>query len=244
MEHSKTRARRVGLAVSALCVLLVVCAAIALPTASPSVSASPVGGASFDPLPAEEGSADYEPAAQMSADYPDVRPSSRCAQAVAELSRRGCINGYEDGSFWPGTPITRQQFSKVLVLALGLAVSEDDVCPFSDVFVGGPSSLYPDNRLAADENFSLPSAKDREKGIKLRVHLPEGKKAATDSILIMALLQPFHLVPQQVQKHSPGVYDGRRTFMQDVIREIVTIPPSDRSEKLIQYEIRKNGKGI
>ena len=81
-------------------------------------------------------------------EYPDVGPSESCARAVAELSRSGCIDGRTDGSFAPNAPITRRQLAKVLVLSLGLAVSEQDVCPFSDVDVGGPDTLYPDNYVA------------------------------------------------------------------------------------------------
>ncbi len=70
------------------------------------------------------------------------------ADAIADLSGRGIINGYEDGTFRPNNPVWRQHFAKMIVLTLDLQVSEDDVCPFSDVDIGGPSTLYPDNYIA------------------------------------------------------------------------------------------------
>jgi len=36
----------------------------------------------------------------------------------------------------------------MLVLALQLPVTEDDVCPFVDVGISGPETLYPDNYIA------------------------------------------------------------------------------------------------
>lgn len=78
-------------------------------------------------------------------DVPSYHPH---ADAIAELADRGIINGFEDGSFGPGRPVTRQQFAKMIVLTLGIPVSEADVCQFSDVQNGGGATLYPDNFVA------------------------------------------------------------------------------------------------
>ena len=45
--------------------------------------------------------------------------------------------------------MTRQQFAKMIALALDLPVSEADVCPFGDVEAAGPGILYPDHYVAA-----------------------------------------------------------------------------------------------
>lgn len=78
-------------------------------------------------------------------DVPSYHPYS---DAIDDLANRGIINGFDDGSFGPGKPVTRQQFAKMIVLTLGLLVSESDVCQFSDVTKGGTSTLYPDNFVA------------------------------------------------------------------------------------------------
>ncbi len=99
MEHSKTRARRVGLAVAATCVSFAFCTAIACLTLAFSVVASPVDAQSPDPGLPNWGPVDHPPVDYRSAAYPDVGSSEQYAEAVAELSRRGCICGYDDGSF-------------------------------------------------------------------------------------------------------------------------------------------------
>jgi subtilisin family serine protease len=49
------------------------------------------------------------------------------------LAARGIVGGTGGGLFHPQQPLTRQQFAKMMVLALGYPVSEADVCPFVDV---------------------------------------------------------------------------------------------------------------
>lgn len=67
---------------------------------------------------------------------------------IQTLAQLGVICGYEDGSFRPLDPVTRQQFAKMVVLAMRVAVSESDVCTFADV-ESDPNSLFPDNYVAA-----------------------------------------------------------------------------------------------
>ena len=39
--------------------------------------------------------------------------------AITDLASRGIIGGYQDGTFGPDNPVTRQQFAKMIVLAGG-----------------------------------------------------------------------------------------------------------------------------
>lgn len=80
--------------------------------------------------------------------FSDVFPYGSESDAIKDLSSRGIINGYDDGTFRPDNPVWRQHFAKMVVLTLGLPTSETDACPFNDVDVGGPSTLYPDNYIA------------------------------------------------------------------------------------------------
>jgi hypothetical protein len=80
--------------------------------------------------------------------FKDVSPSDDYAEAIDELSQLGIISGFPDDTFRPQDLVTRQQFAKMMVLTLGLPVSENDVCPFSDVEQSGSGSLYPDNYVA------------------------------------------------------------------------------------------------
>ena len=85
--------------------------------------------------------------------FSDV-PLGHPAYAAAEiLAGRGVLTGYPDGRggrlLRPDEPVTRAQFTKLLALTFALAASEADLCPFVDVEVSGPDSLYPDNFIAA-----------------------------------------------------------------------------------------------
>ncbi len=81
--------------------------------------------------------------------FPDVPAGYPYATAVAEVSAQGIMTGYDDGSFRPADPVTRQQFAKMVVVALGLPVTEGDACLFTDVArSSGPDPLYPDHYVA------------------------------------------------------------------------------------------------
>ena len=54
--------------------------------------------------------------------FPDVVGSPYEA-AIYDLAGRGIITGFEDGSFRPNAPVTRQQFAKMIVKTLGFPVT-------------------------------------------------------------------------------------------------------------------------
>jgi hypothetical protein len=61
-------------------------------------------------------------------DYPWARIS------IEDLSRRGIINGMGDGRFAPAEPLTRAQFAKMIILALGEPLNNTNPVPrFIDV---------------------------------------------------------------------------------------------------------------
>jgi hypothetical protein len=103
-----------------------------------------------------------------------------------------------------------------------------------------PNYLSRKNHLETGEEYVFPGTKDRKKGLKLLVHLPEKKDKVTESVYILALDHPFELKSIKVQEGIFGVFNGRTAFMTDLIREVVGIPLKNRAEALMQYEIRKN----
>jgi alpha-tubulin suppressor-like RCC1 family protein len=70
--------------------------------------------------------------------------------AIYDLAGRGIITGFDDGSFKPDDPVSRQQFAKMIVKALGWPVTGEEVCPFADVLpqTGGTDPLYPAKYVA------------------------------------------------------------------------------------------------
>jgi hypothetical protein len=102
-----------------------------------------------------------------------------------------------------------------------------------------PNHLKPNNFLAANQSFSFPDEQDQRIGIHLRAHVPKGQDLVTESIFIIATLQPFEMKWTAIQEGLSGVYNGRTAFMKDLIRNIVIIPAGERTAALVQYEIKK-----
>lgn len=80
--------------------------------------------------------------------FSDVPVTHKYAEAIQDLSERGIINGYEDGTFRPEQGITRQQFAKMICLMLDVAPDMDSASPFTDLDIetGQP---YPNGYIRA-----------------------------------------------------------------------------------------------
>ena len=65
-------------------------------------------------------------------DFPDVAPDSVHAESIRRLVAAGITQGFEDGTFRPALPVTRQQMATFLTRALGLEVP-DERFVFTDV---------------------------------------------------------------------------------------------------------------
>ncbi len=106
-----------------------------------------------------------QPAVAKAAGFSDVPNSNPYHVQIETLAQLGIIEGYPDGTFRPDAPLTRQQFAKMVVLAMRIAVSESDVCDFKDVTRSGAGSLYPDKYVAAvareriATGYAVPSAR-------------------------------------------------------------------------------------
>jgi uncharacterized protein YkwD len=94
-------------------------------------------------------------AAGASGPFRDVSSAHPYAEAIGSLASRQVVSGYDDGNFAPGGSLLRQQFAKMIVGALGLAVSEHDVPPFFDVPRSSPGSLYPGGYIAVAASHGI-----------------------------------------------------------------------------------------
>lgn len=72
------------------------------------------------------------------ADFPDVDISDSVAEAIFDVSSLGIMEGFEDGSFRPDDKLTRAQFAKIAVTAMGIKDAPATETIFSDV----PSSHW------------------------------------------------------------------------------------------------------
>ena len=76
--------------------------------------------------------------------FPDVPSTNIFYLAISNLAMAGVVNGYDDGLFHPNDLLTRAQFAKIIVLALGKHTDPIDnaAAPtFTDVLYKG--SDYP-----------------------------------------------------------------------------------------------------
>ncbi|MDB4894160.1 MAG: hypothetical protein JWN15_422 [Firmicutes bacterium] len=64
--------------------------------------------------------------------FPDVAAGHSACDAVEALSRQQILSGYPDGSFRPGTAVTRAELAKMLTLVRGLKPEPTSSLPFSD----------------------------------------------------------------------------------------------------------------
>lgn len=88
------------------------------------------------------------------AEFVDVSPNTYYFSAVKNLSTIGIINGYEDGTFRPMERVTRAQFMKVVVAAMGKTDEAQilkNATPFLDVDLNHWASGY--INLAVKENI-------------------------------------------------------------------------------------------
>lgn len=76
------------------------------------------------------------PMTVSAAAFTDVPANHQYYDAVTNLSAEGILNGFEDGSFKPGDPVTRAQFTKIICYALSvgdLTYSEEERSIFTDL---------------------------------------------------------------------------------------------------------------
>ena len=84
--------------------------------------------------------------------FVDVSGTTRSRSAVVELAEEGALTGYptaQGAEFKPDAPLLRAQLAKMLVTALGIPVHEGMDCPFRDLGPNDPTTLYPNDYVAA-----------------------------------------------------------------------------------------------
>ena len=126
--------------------------------------------------------------------FPDVETEHKNSLAISFLSNKGIINGYEDGTFKPGNPITRGEFVKMLMVYAGneKANTAGVVTGFPDVdaaegreahwahpYIKTATGLkiingYPDGTFRPDDNVKLKEAVK----MVLEGNIPDGKTQA------------------------------------------------------------------
>jgi len=93
--------------------------------------------------------------------FSDVNASTPYSAAIVDLAGRGVISGYNDGSFGPDDGVTRQQFAKMIVLALGYPLPTSASCSFGDIqrYLDASDLLYPYTYIAVATEHGITEGK-------------------------------------------------------------------------------------
>jgi alpha-tubulin suppressor-like RCC1 family protein len=95
--------------------------------------------------------------------FPDVPVTNPYYAAISAMATQSIISGYSDGTFGPDKLVLRQHFAKMIVGAMGLAVTEADwqdaTAPFTDCGPDDPASLYPHDYIAVAKAHGLTAGK-------------------------------------------------------------------------------------
>lgn len=142
--------------------------------------------------------------------FTDVPAGHPYGQAIQTLSDRGIINGFPDGTFKSGNPVIRQQFAKMIVLTLGLPVSESNVVPFDDVQIGGfPDPFYPDNYTAVAATHGITN------GTGPRMFSP-GANILRAQVVTMIVRAAQNVLPAGTLATPPAGYTGSLSNFSDI----------------------------
>ena len=74
-------------------------------------------------------------ASTVFATFSDMPTFESYKTAIEYLTKKGVINGYEDNTFKPANPITRAEFAKMIITALGEKCEDATETKFDDVEV-------------------------------------------------------------------------------------------------------------
>ena len=89
--------------------------------------------------------------------FSDVNANTLYSAAILDLASRGVVTGYGDGAFGPYDGVTRQQFAKMIVLALGYPLPASAPCAFEDVqqSLDPRDPMYPQTYVAVAAEHAI-----------------------------------------------------------------------------------------
>ncbi|MHB9115043.1 MAG: RCC1 domain-containing protein [Thermoleophilia bacterium] len=139
---------------------------------------------------------------QALTDFPDVPASHPYHEAIAGMAEHEIIGGYVTGNFGPEDPVIRQQFAKMIVLTLGLTVTEDDwqdtAKPFRDLDTDDLTKLYPHEYVAVCARNNI--TKGTQDPTKFAPYLSISRQ----QVITMVVRAADNLSPGTLQAASAG----------------------------------------
>ena len=139
------------------------------------------------------------PVSTVGADFPDVRPSHWAFAEIIEMTERGILNGYPDGTLRPEKIVTRTEIAKMLVLASGIDATPTSAMSFTDVPVNAWYHPYVESvknymhgyTQGGQELFSPNAPARREEVAEALVLLKGYSLSGVDTSAIRALFSDY-----------------------------------------------------
>ena len=101
-----------------------------------------------------------------------------------------------------------------------------------------PNRHIRDTFIKSNEYLLFPDENMKKMGINLKVHGVDGKNITKEKIYILCFKQPVDF-GSKFEEGIFGIYKGSSAFIKELKREVVDIPLSERTERFLPYEIRK-----
>lgn len=129
--------------------------------------------------------------------FSDVKPGYWAYEPITKLVEQGILNGYEDGSFKPDNPVSRAEFSKMMVKGLGVENTGGCVATqFKDV----PLEHW------ALQSIAICVCKGYVKGFEDGSFRPDGDISGAELAAILLRARPGH--DETLLKSGPDWYSG------------------------------------
>ena len=102
-----------------------------------------------------------------------------------------------------------------------------------------PNRFRKDNFVKCKEALVFPDESDKRRGIRLKAYLGKEKESVVETYYILGTKEALNFDIEKYVEGIFGMYNGKSSFVRDLIREVVEIPPSERAERCLQYRITK-----
>ncbi|MFC3801531.1 S-layer homology domain-containing protein [Cohnella sp. GCM10012308] len=79
----------------------------------------------------------------------DIQTNNWAYSDISNMSQRGVVSGYSDGSFRPNNPISREEFAKMIAVTFSLDLNAVEDVTYSDV----PSDRWSYQYIAATKEY-------------------------------------------------------------------------------------------
>ena len=102
-----------------------------------------------------------------------------------------------------------------------------------------PNRFRKDNFVKCNEALMFPDENDKRRGIRLKAYLGEEKTNVVETYYILGTKGALNFDSDKYVQGIFGIYRGKSSFLRDLIKEVVEIPPSERVERFLQYRITR-----